>query len=69
MGEMATDVQDSRLLTVRETAFKLNVSEKTVRRLIYSGHLRAVRLGGKGSQLRLDPVDVGAWLYGPGDAA
>jgi excisionase family DNA binding protein len=63
--EMSAGVQESRLLTVRETAEKLAVSEKTVRRLIYAGILPAYRLGnGKGSHLRIDPAEVGAWLYG-----
>lgn len=33
------------LLTVVETAARLNVSAKTVRRLIWAGRLRAVRIG------------------------
>jgi excisionase family DNA binding protein len=65
---MTTDVQQSRLLTVRETAEKLAVSEATVRRLISAGILPAYRLGKKGSSLRIDPAEVGAWLYGD-DAA
>jgi excisionase family DNA binding protein len=66
---MSTHVQESRLLTVAETAAKLAVSEKTVRRLIYAGILPAYRIGnGKGSHLRIDPSEVAAWLYGD-DAA
>jgi excisionase family DNA binding protein len=66
---MSIDVQESRMLTVAEVAAKLSVSEKTVRRLISSGMLPAYRLGeGKGSRLRIDPDEVGEWLYG-GNAA
>jgi excisionase family DNA binding protein len=65
---MATVERDMRLLTVREVAERLNVSINTVYRRIYAGEIPAYRLGGKGTSLRIDPADVGAWLYGD-DAA
>jgi excisionase family DNA binding protein len=42
---MATDVHAPRLLTVREVADRLQLSEKSVRRRIASGELPAVQLG------------------------
>jgi excisionase family DNA binding protein len=49
------------LLTVRETAERLRVSEKTVRRLICAEILPALRIGGS---IRVDPDELQAWLYG-----
>jgi excisionase family DNA binding protein len=43
------------LRTVAEAAKILNVSEKTVRRLIKAGDLRAIRIGGL---LRIDQADL-----------
>lgn len=55
------------LLTVHETAERLGVSEKTVRRKIEAGQLPAVQLGGRGSAVRIDERELAAWLYGPLD--
>jgi excisionase family DNA binding protein len=55
---MATDVQAPQLLTVREVADRLKLSEKSVRRRIASGELPAVRLGGRGTQLRVDEREL-----------
>lgn len=41
----SSTMRSHRLLSVRETAEFLNVSEKTVRRWIAAGHLRAHCLG------------------------
>jgi excisionase family DNA binding protein len=57
---MSTAVHQ-RLLSVAETAAKLNVSEKTVRRLIATGHLPALRVAGV---VRVDPDELQRWLYG-----
>jgi excisionase family DNA binding protein len=46
------------LLTVAEAAKWLRVSEKTVRRLIWSGSVPYVQLGGAGRAIRLDPDEV-----------
>ncbi len=47
------------LLTVRQVAVYLGVSEKTVRRLIASGQLRCIHIG---RLTRIDPGDVSRWL-------
>jgi excisionase family DNA binding protein len=41
------------LLTVREAALTLRVSRQTVWRRVRAGELRAVRLGGPGSTVRI----------------
>jgi excisionase family DNA binding protein len=64
---MATDVQAPQLLTVREVADRLKLSEKSVRRRIAGGELPAVRLGGRGTQLRVDERELDEYVYG--DAA
>jgi excisionase family DNA binding protein len=56
---------DRRLLTVRETADRLGVHEDTVRRRIASGELPALQLGGHGSSIRVDAMELECWLYGP----
>jgi excisionase family DNA binding protein len=47
------------LLTIRQVAVYLAVSEKTVRRLIAAGRMRCVRIG---RLIRIDPGDVSRWL-------
>jgi excisionase family DNA binding protein len=64
---MGTDVQAPQLLTVREVADRLKLSEKSVRRRIASGELPAVRLGGRGTKLRVDERELDQYVYG--DAA
>jgi excisionase family DNA binding protein len=64
---MGTDVRTPQLLTVREVADRLKLSEKSVRRRIASGELPAVRLGGRGTQLRVDERELEAFISG--DAA
>jgi excisionase family DNA binding protein len=61
---MGTDVQAPQLLTVREVADRLKLSEKSVRRRIASGELPAVRLGGRGTQLRVDERELDEYVYG-----
>jgi excisionase family DNA binding protein len=64
---MSSTVPQRFLLTVAETAAKLHVSEKTVRRLIAKGSLPALRVGGA---VRVDPLELDDFLYGePGGAA
>jgi excisionase family DNA binding protein len=50
---------DGQLLTLPELAEQLQLSEKTLRRMIASGRLPCVRLG---RQLRFLPGDVFRWL-------
>jgi excisionase family DNA binding protein len=57
---VSTVAPERPLLTVRATAQALGVSEKTVRRLVHSGQLPALRVGG---QLRLDQDELRKWLY------
>jgi excisionase family DNA binding protein len=64
---MATGVHAAQLLTVREVADRLKLSEKSVRRRIARGELPAVRLGGRGTQLRVDERELDQYVYG--DAA
>ncbi len=47
------------LLTVRQVAAYLGVSEKTVRRLIANGQLRCIHIR---RLTRIDPGDVSRWL-------
>jgi excisionase family DNA binding protein len=65
---MSTDVQTRPLLSVRQVAEWLGVSEKQVRRLIDRGAIPAVRLGDKGSAIRVDPDELEQWLYGSQEA-
>jgi excisionase family DNA binding protein len=52
-----------RLLTPVEVAEWAQVSERTVRRAISRGDLRAGRAGG---QLRIEPEDARRWVFGSG---
>lgn len=63
---MSTPVSQRFLLTVAETAAKLHVSEKTVRRLIAKGALPALRVGGA---VRVDPLELDEFLYRPEEQA
>ena len=47
------------LMTIKQTAVELNVSDRTVRRLIDQGKLSSYRVGG---QRRVSPQDVDAML-------
>lgn len=60
---MSIDVQEP-LLSIREVAEQLGVSEKKIRRLIASGELPALRLGRRQrSAVRVDPAELAHWLY------
>jgi excisionase family DNA binding protein len=67
---MTTRVQFAPLLTVDETARRLRVSDKTVRRLIGRGELRAIRVGGG---IRVDSEEleeaIRNWTVGEGSSA
>jgi excisionase family DNA binding protein len=53
-----------RFLTIRETARRLGVHEDTVCRRIANGEIPAVQLGGPGSAVRIDELELERWLYG-----
>lgn len=63
---MSSPVANRLLLTVRETADRLRLSERTVRRMVASGVLPALRIGGS---IRVDQAELDAWLYDEGDTA
>lgn len=65
---MSTEVTQAppELLTLRETADVLRLSERQVRRLIALGKLPAVRLGDPGASIRVDLAELERWLYGVG---
>jgi excisionase family DNA binding protein len=58
---MSSTVQHRPLLSLRATAERLSVSTRTVRRLVATGQLPALKVGG---QLRFDPAELEQWLYG-----
>jgi len=47
-------------LTIPDAAFRLALSEKTIRRRVASGELPAVRLG---ARIRIDQDDLERWLH------
>src|SRR5881296_1666036 len=63
MERMSADTQVRRLLTIREVAARLSLSESTVRRRIEMGELPAHRLGsGPQPPVRVDPDELEAWI-------
>ena len=50
------------LLTIREAAAMLRISESTVRNAIRSGQLRAFRFGTRGGSIRIAPVDLQEYI-------
>jgi excisionase family DNA binding protein len=50
------------LLGVGEVARRLDVSKATVYRLVASGELPAIRLGGIGASVRLDEATLERWI-------
>jgi len=50
-----------RMMTVREVADQLHVSEKTVRRLLARRSIRCIRVG---RQVRFSADDVMRWIEG-----
>jgi|tagenome__1003787_1003787.scaffolds.fasta_scaffold20964586_2 excisionase family DNA binding protein len=59
---MSADVKPPVLLTVRGVAERLGPHEQSVRRKIHSGELPAIRLGGRGTPLRVDAAELDRWL-------
>jgi excisionase family DNA binding protein len=64
-------VEHRRLLSVRETAERLGLSQESVRRRIRRGELPALRLGeGPKVPLRIDEAELEHYVYGlPEEAA
>jgi excisionase family DNA binding protein len=62
-------MDEHRLLTVREVASALGVSEVTVRRRIDAGELGALQLGGKGTALRVPASELAQFVFGEPDEA
>jgi len=58
---MTTAAKPDTLLSIPAVAGRLDVSVPTVRRLIRRGELPALRVG---SQIRIDPYELEAWLFG-----
>jgi len=56
---MSITEQRPPLLTIADTAVRLQLSEHTIRRRIASGELPAVRLG---ARIRIDQDDLEQWL-------
>lgn len=54
------------LLTVSDAAAAMGVTPWWVRRLIQSGALRAINIGGadRSARWRIDPEDLRAWMVG-----
>lgn len=55
---VASKIQCGGLLTIREVAALLRVSESTVRNAIHDGQLKAFRFGARGGSIRIAPVDL-----------
>ena len=63
---MEANVTSRRLLTIRETAERLAVSQRTVQRLLKNGALPAFRVGGS---VRISEDELERWLYEGPEAA
>jgi excisionase family DNA binding protein len=62
---MSTVAHEREYMSVAEAAMLLGVSAPTIRRKIATGELPAVRLGDKGSSIRIPRAELEAWLYAP----
>ncbi len=62
---MPTDADSRRsvALTPREAASVLGISVTTIYRAIEAGQLQAVRLGGRGSSLRITPTALAEFMH------
>jgi len=50
------------LITIREAAGRLRVSESTVRNAVRQGRLRAFRFGVRGGSIRISPADLDDYM-------
>ena len=64
---MATgsDERQAGLIDIPMAAVRLRIGISTLRRKINDGTIPAYRLGGPGTQIRLDPQELDAWLRAP----
>lgn len=60
---MTTGTRADRLLSPNEVADALHVSRRTVDRMIRDGRIPAIKLGEKNSSVRIDPVELLAWIH------
>lgn len=58
------DVQQ-RLLTLDDVASRMGVSRRTVERRVAAGEIPALQLGGPRTPIRVDAVELDAWLRSP----
>jgi excisionase family DNA binding protein len=63
MTVLTTTEHSGEWLTVADVAAELACSEPTVRRRIRDGEIPAVRLGGRGSGVRIPRAGLEAWLW------
>ena len=67
---MQTHAERRNWLTPKEVAARLDLHPATVYRKLAAGEIPAIRLGHKGTSIRVDPAELERWLYAdPGDAA
>ena len=59
-----SSASDGDLLTIREAAGMLRISDSTVRNAIRSGQLRAFRFGARGGSIRIAPADLQDYIAG-----
>jgi excisionase family DNA binding protein len=52
------------LIDIPTAAIRLGIGVSTLRRKIAAGTIPAYRLGGSGTQIRLDPAELQGWLDG-----
>jgi len=55
-------VHDEPLLTVKDVAKRLSVTEETVRRVAYEGLLAYIRIRTERSNMRFRPADVESYI-------
>jgi excisionase family DNA binding protein len=63
---MSNTVTQRPLMTIGDVAELLGVSQRTVRRWIDDGRLKAIQLGGRRAPVRVDPRELEQWLRDEG---
>jgi excisionase family DNA binding protein len=59
------DQERAPLIDVPTAAARLGIGIGTLRKKISAGVIPAYRIGGPGTQIRLDPVELDQWLRTP----